>query len=206
MSFTEKLQKGQLGESLIAKWLNRGGWNVLPAYDIEVQSGKGPRLFTATRGQLITPDMLVFRHKSIVWVEAKTKSAFTWHRLSQTFQTGIDLRHWKSYISVSEVTPFPVWLLFLHKPGNTAKDTPSEKTSPSGLYGQELTRLQKTTDHEHPNWGRSGMVYWQEKSLLKLADYNEITEPSQVMQIPNRCSIFTLGMDHITEQTTLAGF
>ena len=47
MNFSDTLKQGQLGESLIAKWLRRQGWSILPAYEKEIDNGKGPRLFMA---------------------------------------------------------------------------------------------------------------------------------------------------------------
>jgi len=173
MSFDESLQAGRLGEGMIARWWQTRGWNVLPAYEVEVDSGKGPRLFCATREQLITPDMLIFKGTRVYWVEAKTKSAFTWHRLTSTWQTGIDRRHWRDYLRVADETAFPVWLMFLHSPGDQAKDTPEGLISPSGLYAQEIHRLQKSVDHEHDAHGPSGMVYWREDTLKRVCSYEE---------------------------------
>lgn len=203
MLFTESLQKGLIGEGIIAKWLNRHGWNVLPAYEIEQQSGKGPRLFTATMGRLVAPDMLVFNRKKIVWIEAKTKSAFTWHRLSQSFQTGIDQNHWKQYLSVNAVTPFPIWLLFLHRSGNAAKDTPNGKTSPSGLYGQEIINLRGTIDHIHDGWGRHGMVYWKESAFLKICTHNELLSSADGDFVTNTLDGILSRKNATDTQTTL---
>lgn len=178
-SFNDTLHTGLIGESLIARWLNARRWNVLPAYQVEVDNGKGPRFYTATAGALVTPDMLAIRDGQVWWVEAKTKSAFTWHRLTETWQTGIDRRHWLEYLKVREITPFPIWLLFLHRPDKAAKDTPSGKISPSGLYGQEIGYLCEHVDHEHENHGPTGMVYWQEQSLTKIATYREVVDAAQ---------------------------
>ena len=174
VSFDEHLREGLLGEGLITRWLNGRGWDVLPAYEIETQTGKGPRLFSAKLGKLIAPDLLVFKDSSFYWVEAKTKSAFTWHRITETFQTGIDRRHWLDYLAVGETTGLPVWLLFLHRPGSSAKDTPAGMESPSGLYGQVIDILKETIDHEHANHGPSGMVYWQENTLKKICEYEQM--------------------------------
>ena len=177
MSFHESLAEGLLGEGLIARWFNRRGWNVLPAYEIEHTTGKGPRLFMSSESptpQLVTPDLLVFNAAQVLWIEAKTKSAFTWHRASGSWQTGIDRRHWIHYLEVAKQTPWAVWLLFLHKSGCLAKDTPLGMRSPSGLYGGSIKHLKDHVDHEHDNWGTTGMVYWQEKSLTRICDYAEV--------------------------------
>ena len=179
MSFKDSLRNGFIGESIITKWLNTNGYDVLPAYEIGESIGKGPRLFTATQGQLITPDLLVFKDGDVCcWVEAKTKSAFTWHRKTKSFQTGIDLKYWNDYLKVREQIKFNLNLFFLHKEGNAAKDTPSGEKSPSGLYFGEINDLRETIDHEHPNCGSSGMVYWQEKDLTKLCDYEDVLKLS----------------------------
>jgi hypothetical protein len=169
MSFAEKLKVGMLGEDAISRWLISRGHQVLPAYQIQANHGKGPRLFGAY-GQLISPDLFVFKDKKAMWVEAKHKTSFTWHRITQTWQTGIDKRHWSDYLQVERVTPFPVWLVFLHKPGENAKDTPAGMVSPTGLFANSVEVLKDSIDHEHENHGPSGMVYWREKTLIKLAE------------------------------------
>jgi hypothetical protein len=170
VSFNDRLKTGLLGEDEISRWFIRKSFQVLPAYQIEVNHGKGPRLFTPD-GQFISPDLLIFNSKKILWIEAKTKSAFTWHRQSNTFQTGIDRRHWNHYLEVEKRTPFPVWILFLHRQGCIAKDTPAGMESPSGLFGNSVPELNRTIHHQHDNWGPSGMVYWTVNALKKLADF-----------------------------------
>jgi hypothetical protein len=176
--FEERLKEGQLGESAIANFLISRGWGVLPAYQVETDSGKGPRLFGGF-GQLICPDLLVFRGSKVYWIEAKHKSSFTWHRLSQTWQTGIDKRHWLDYLRVGEQTPFPVWLLFLHRNG-MAKDTPEGLVSPSGLYGNSISYLRDNVHHESAEWGHSGMVYWTEGALKRIGAVEPTVEPREL--------------------------
>lgn len=163
-----------MGESRIARWLNQKGYEVFPAYEIELDHGKGPRLFCSDGLRLILPDLLAFNAKSARWIEAKTKSAFTWHRLSRSWQTGIDRRHWRDYLEVAKKTPFEIWILFLHKPNQSAKDTPPGLVSPSGLFGNTIEKLNANIDHEHENHGPSGMVYWQSNTLRLIAKYTEL--------------------------------
>lgn len=172
-TFSSRLSEGLIGEGVIAKWLIGRGYNVLPAYQVEVNSGKGPRVFTAA-GQFVSPDMLCFNNTRTIWCEAKTKSAFTWHRNSGTWQTGIDMRHWEHYKVIAKISPWPVWLLFLHKPGSQAKDTPEGKESPTGLYGNSVTVLRDCIHHDSDRYGPSGMVYWCVDSLRLIAEYSEV--------------------------------
>lgn len=168
--FADNLAAGLIGESEVAQWLIDRGWTVLPAYEKEIGTGKGPRLYTA-EGPVVSPDMLIFnRQRKIWWVECKTKQAFSWHRNTETWQTGIDLHHWREYQRVQRLTPFDICLLFLHRFGNMAKDTPQGKVSPSGLFGNTITRLLDTVDHVSGRHGASGMVYWNESALHRIAD------------------------------------
>jgi len=182
-SFTEQLEYGLAGESIIAKWLMSRGWALLPAYEKEQGDFKGPRILSAT-GDLISPDMLAFRFGDeggqVHWIEAKSKAAFTWYRIRGTYQDGIDRRHWRHYLHVCKLAPWPVWLLFLHAPGHVAKDNPPDKTPPVGLFGNRVDRLAALIDHESDNHGPSGMVYWNINSLRVIASWEELLAAEEV--------------------------
>jgi hypothetical protein len=171
MTFKAQLRYGAAGESAIATWLRSRGCAVLPVYEKIIDDGKGPRLYMPD-GVLIAPDLFVFKGKEAFWIEAKHKTAFTWHRITGRWVTGIDLRHYADYCTVDDSTPWPVWLLFLHD-GGQAKDSPDN--SPSGLFGNRLDVLRRCENHRHNNWGRSGMVYWAVESLQKLASLETVS-------------------------------
>ena len=162
--FSHQLKFGQMAESSIAQWLRGRGWSVLPVYDIEIPTGKGPRLF-APSGEYAAPDMLDYKATNVLWIEAKHKSAFSWHRNTGRWVTGIDLRHYDHYCAIEDQSPWPIWLLFLHR-GGQAKDSPP---SPSGLFGNRLRLLRCSENHRSDKWGKDGMVYWALPSLLYLA-------------------------------------
>lgn len=174
MKFAETLAYGQVGESSIARWLQRQGCWVLPVYETFLDNYKGPRVLT-TLGKLIAPDMLIFKDQTVTWIEAKHKTGFTWHRITQQWVTGIDLPHYLDYCRIASGSSWPVWLLFLHDGGMT-KDAPSP--SPSGLYGADLEVLQCQEHHRHENGGRAGMVYWATERdggpLQLLAPFGEV--------------------------------
>ena len=167
MSFAQHLQEGQVGETKIANWLKSRGFSVLPVYEVELETGKGPRLFTFAE-QLIAPDMVVFKEDRCYWIEAKHKTAFSWHRLTERWVTGIDLKHYKDYCKIDDISPWPIWLLFLHK-GGQAKDSPPD--SPAGLFGNTLRILRNNENHRHANWGKHGMVYWAIDILRLIAEW-----------------------------------
>lgn len=162
--FADNLAYGAAGESAIARWLRSRGHGVLPVYEKIVDTGKGPQIYMP-RAELIAPDLLVFKSDGALWVEAKHKNAFSWHRITNCWVTGIDERHYEHYLRVDRETPWRVWLLFLHE-GGQAKDS---EPSPSGLFGNTLRRLSQTVNHRSDKWA-AGMVYWAIDSLKKLAD------------------------------------
>lgn len=160
MSFSDMLKIGKAGESAIAQWLQRRGHHVLPVYEKIDMDFKGPVLYRPDGGQLVCPDLLVITHGGIAWIEAKHKTAFTWSRKYEAWNTGIDLHHYYAYIRVqNDLKHIPVWLMFLHQIG-TAKDTPDGKASPSGLFMASLRHLRQNECHRHENHGKYGMVYW----------------------------------------------
>lgn len=174
-SFRESLQVGQLGESAIAQWLRRRGWHVLPAYEKEIDNGKGPRLFMAEgddASELITPDLLAMRSGLFLWIEAKHKTVFSWYGTGHCWNTGVDKRHFDDYVQVQQRTAIPVWLLFLHREstpwaGDRERwpDCPDE--CPTGLFGGRIDVLEKSGRFD-PRWGPSGMIYWQPIAHLHL--------------------------------------
>src|SRR4030067_3321692 len=113
VTFDKYLEVGKVGESKIARWLKGRGYNILPGYELEIDTGKGPRLFCPTKN-VIAPDMLAFRVDKTIWIEAKHKTAFTWHRKTSRWVTGIDLYHYLDYCEIEDIAPFRVWLMFLH--------------------------------------------------------------------------------------------
>lgn len=185
MSFEQALSFGKVGESLIARYMMSRGHSVLPVYEIEKSHGKGPQLFSAKSG-MVAPDMLVFTTGGALFVEAKHKTVFTWHRNSKQWTTGIDLRHYGDYLKVAKSTQLPVWLMFYHRCAtpdmrDVQHGCPAE--CPTGLFGGELFSLVIDENHrslsfnparEFVGHGNSGMVYWAESSLKKIASVEEV--------------------------------
>ena len=170
MTFAKSYDFGRVGEGAVEKWLKDSGYSVLPVYEVEKDVHKGPRLFMLDKA-LICPDMFAFRADGDArWIEAKTKSAFTWHQITETWQTGINKRHWEDYQKVDRETPWRAYLIFLHLDGR-AVDTPQGMTSPTGLFGRSVANLSQCVDHE---WGDPPMVYWKYEDLRKLAALEDL--------------------------------
>ena len=171
-SFERSLAFGQVGESFISKWLQQRGHSVFPAYQVEMNTGKGPQLFSATQN-LVLPDLLAFRDGKVIWFEAKHKTCFTWHRITRRWVTGVDLRHYGEYQEVAQKTELPVWLMFYHpqsQPSESDLAFGSPESCPTGLFGNDLAKLTKTENHRSNKHGKSGMVYWSVKKLRRFGE------------------------------------
>jgi hypothetical protein len=180
-NFSRQYPFGKIGESAIGRWvISKGGYSILPVYEKEQGEYKGPVLFTS-ENSLVAPDMLAFRKENVCWIEAKHKSAFTWHRLTKKWVTGVDQHHFSDYCEIADLTDIPVWLLFLHRPG-TAKDTPEGIESPTGLFGHHVERLQKTIHHSSDKHGSHGMHYWNHETLIKMAPIEDFEERSAICE------------------------
>jgi len=175
------LSFGKVGESKIGMFLRARGNTVLPVYEKLDDDKIGPRLF-APDEKLIAPDMLVWKGLTLSWIEAKHKTVFSWHRITRQWVTGIDLRHYKDYLKIAHSQEkWPVWLLFLHESSEPDEiDKPyCPHECPTGLFGGNLLVLEKNENHRHSNWGPSGMVYWAERTLIKIATLEQIESLTQ---------------------------
>lgn len=183
-SFNDAYAFGLVAEGQIAQWLvHVQHWNLLPVYEIEIPSGKGPRLLTPNH-KLIAPDILAMKYQGrkflIKWYEAKHKTRFSWYRKSGTWQTGIDLRHYLHYAQVQKETGKEVYVCFLHEcsapsASDLAHGCPPE--CPTGLFGQTLDHL-IAHEHHRDSWKDERreypMVYWNEQDLERLATLEEV--------------------------------
>lgn len=173
-AFDRNLATGQLGESLIARWCISRGSSLIPVYEKEIDTGKGPRFFSP-EGRFVAPDMFLL--PSMTFIEAKHKTVFSWHRNTARWCTGIDINHYDEYQKVQDITGRPVWLLFLHRSSipdsrDVAYGCPDQ--CPVGLFGESLRFLAENENHRHKNWGRHGMVYWAADTLKLLAPIETI--------------------------------
>lgn len=181
--FKEKLNIGKLGENIISAWFHQKGFSILPVYEVEGNDNKGPRMFSGGQ-QLIAPDIFVFREKDAYWIEAKHKTRFSWHGKTSQWVTGIDIKHYEHYLEIDIETPWPVWLLFLHKDSTPWAEDLSRwracpKACPVGLFGNALDKLRNTENHRDTRWGKHGMVYWARDSLIQIASMEEIERLQQ---------------------------
>lgn len=171
--FENRLAFGQVAEFQVETWLiRRRQFSILPVYE-GGRENKGPRFFAPKERILIAPDILAIRGRDVRWIEVKRKSRFSWYRIGGYWTTGIDLHHYSQYVRVSEISLWPVYLLFLHS------DNVSEgRRCPTGLFGGELKELGAKIDHTSGRWGKGGMVYWRYETLQRFASLEEVQQSS----------------------------
>jgi hypothetical protein len=145
----------------------------MPVYELEWHTGKGPQIFAPERG-FVAPDLCILDgEQGFLWVEAKHKTVFSWHRSTSRWVTGIDLHHYRDYLAVRDRYGWSLWLLFLHEsktPSAEDRKYNCPPECPVGLFGAEINTLRHCENHTHPNWGKHGMVYWARDNLKLLAD------------------------------------
>jgi hypothetical protein len=180
MSFDNNLKDGRVAESKIARWLMRRGFCVLPVYDVAEQQHKGPQLFSCD-GEFVAPDMLALKMGGpILFVEAKCKAGWTHYHKEDRVETGIDWRHYLDYQKVAARTGLPLWILFLQNGQQTKGTRLDERTSRTGLYGNEIANLDARQSHRDNRWGDGGMVYWspdypaRDPALRLIARYEDV--------------------------------
>jgi hypothetical protein len=171
-NFEDKLKFGKIAESKIAKFFLQKGYAVLPIYEKEIPENKGPAIYFEDK-EIIGTDMMIFKGEQVYWIEAKHKTAFSWHRNTSRWVTGIDIKHYEHYQEIMKRTKWPVWLMFYHE-GGQAKDSPAD--SPQGLYGNKLSYLIENENHKSYNWGKYGMVYWAIDKLILIKSFNNNTK------------------------------
>lgn len=168
MRFEESLKVGKVAESLIARWLQKRGNYVLPIYEIEKNQFAGPAIYIEER-PVIAPDIMAINSSgNCCWIESKNKSAFTWHRLSKRWTTGIDLKHYNDYLYLMRKIDIPIYLFF-NQNGGKAKDS---KKSESGLFVADLNFLKDHENHrcEAKPHCKNGMVFWAKDKFSKVGD------------------------------------
>lgn len=173
--FKLRLATGLTNEERLKKYFNTRGWTVV---HIPSNGDRGPCLCTPS-GEVVTTDFLLIKGVRVIWVEAKSKTRSNFFGKTGKWQTGIDLEYWDAYNQIAKLTPFPVWIFFLHEDetlseldrfyGATGK-------APTGLWGATLDYLEKTWHHKSDRYGAGGMIYWELDRLNQRATLDEFRE------------------------------
>jgi hypothetical protein len=168
--FERSLFIGEKGEELVTLfWLSR----ISSVMRVDPNS---LRLLTPA-GELTQPDMFIF--PELMWIEAKRKKAWTWHRNTRCWTDGIDVHHYHAYCRVQEQTRRPVIVMFLHLSANPDPrdlEAGSEPQCPTGLFGVKVDRpIHHDSCKDEPNGSKSGMVYWESARLTQFATLDELT-------------------------------
>jgi hypothetical protein len=176
-TFEQKLERGQIAEGLVARYLRKEGWCLLPVYEKQIDNGKGPRIFLPhglPESELIAPDLLGMRGQQIQWIEAKSKGTATYYRIKQRWQTGCDKRHYENYKRVQAVTTWPVYLMFLQLDNAESNAPWGAPPCPTGLFCCPISHPPSDEGVYWRNGKPFPMVYWALSDLKKLASLKEV--------------------------------
>lgn len=177
-TFKESLAFGQDGERDVENWLRYKGCQVLATGDAE-RNNKGVRLWG--QSPTVAPDLMAYhtQWKNWRWIEVKRKGTFSFYRKKQVWTTGLDLHLFKEYKLIHELTQTPVWIFFWHD--KSVFDFSARAESPTGLYGNEITILNKNYSHTSDKYGKGGMIYFEQKHLKSITTVEEVHHANDIM-------------------------
>ena len=174
--FLTNLSAGNQVEVYMSEWLKEGGNGVIDIWSLPSVNGKGPRLKTSD-GDIPLPDFLIFFRGEVWWVEVKYKTEFTYYKIEQQWQEGIDLNLWDSYKAIYQYTDLEVWLTFVNSP-ETAPEKDAPPIPPPGIYTQRVSVLSELLEKESPKRchvykGQAlyGMVYWDLDAFIRIGEF-----------------------------------
>lgn len=145
---TTEYKLGHDGELVIKQLLIDNGWLVIPSY---AYTGKGNDKSPRLEGMncfYVIPDLDVCKAGTRRWIEVKTKSKADFTRLTQRFEHGIPLRHYRHYFDVQDATGCPVWL-FVY-----------ELNTKSILYASLNALSYVARIYEGPKMSNGGMAFF----------------------------------------------
>lgn len=148
-------QFGLIGEREIVKILQQHGAYVIPQYNYaEDDEFKGPRMH-GHGDELILPDLDVCKRGARIWVEVKTKSDRSLHRITGDYVHGFNKNHYKHYLQVEKESGNEVWVVFI------------ERLSANHLCGR-LKNIPIHHTYNEDKMGIYGMVFFDVADLSPL--------------------------------------
>jgi len=109
---TPEFLLGESGEDVVIAFLKSKGWHIVPSRDYNKDKGgsKAPCLQGETTG-FILPDLdISCPRRGRRWVEVKTYNTSPFNRAHKINVHGVNVRHYRDYRSVEQITGAPVWL------------------------------------------------------------------------------------------------
>lgn len=160
--FEEKLAESREYEIALSRWLQQArNFYVLPTYDYSgLAENKAPRMSGSKHG-LIVPDLLAAKDGRFVWFEVKLKTSAALYRKTNTWQTGIPLRHYHHYTELQLLTGALIWLVFIHREEQEVR------------FG-ELSVLRVSQVDRRDVMSKGGMVFFAWHELSRLMSFSEL--------------------------------
>ncbi len=146
---TNEFRRGRNGEQIVATWLQKRGYCVIPCYDYAGENHeKAPKMQGQSRGYVL-PDLLACRNGCCKWVEVKTKAGPTHNKFKGNLaEHGMGQYLCNQYHTVQKESGIPVFVFVVEECSKQILYAPLDKLQPHGrLYnGNKMNR--------------GGMVFW----------------------------------------------
>lgn len=139
--FREKLAFGEEGEHAIVRKLVERGCSVAPLYQYQNHE-QAPFLLEGFSSRVL-PDATCWGNGKCFFAEVKRKNRWVGPGFINELETGFDLRHFREYSRVAEVTGSEVHLFFVH-----------QTREPTGVFTAPLSRIASSVrewDGKAPN-------------------------------------------------------
>ena len=185
--FRAQLAAGLKGEDLVKAWLRHDGHLVVSDFGA-MKPYLGPRVYGPS-DMIIQPDLLAIKEEDTppkFWVEVKSKSVFSWHRITAKWTTGVDVSKYDQYLEIINQTGWDVLIVFLHFDERSARYGDAPWPCPTGLFWQWLDKLETQENHR---WGN--MVYWAHDTLNNDASIEGLIRIKQEQDEEDRAALVT---------------
>lgn len=130
LDFEKQLEYGEDGEHIVADYLLKKEFVILPLYQFENKNQTPYLLYD--KKLLILPDLTVWKNGKTYFIEVKRKRQ--WVKFKNKIETGINYKLFKSYEEITLITDSIIYLWFVH-----------EYEEPTGFYYIELNKFKNNS-------------------------------------------------------------
>jgi hypothetical protein len=155
---TDEFKRGSTGERIVATYLQKRGYYVIPSYDYSGNDGdKAPKLQGLLHSHVI-PDLDIAKGGKRKWCEVKTKRAATWTRITQQWEHGIPKRHLDAYLQVEAITGTDVFLVVYEESTGVLLRISAKQIADTG----------RESEMKKSGYSQGPMVYFARDAMLQI--------------------------------------
>lgn len=107
--------RGRKAEQLVAEFLQRRGWYIIPSYDYSGEDGNKAPVIQGAHDGIVMPDLGIAKKGVLKWAEVKAKGHADFTLITHTYDHGIGFRSWCHYQRAQKETGCHVWLFIIEE-------------------------------------------------------------------------------------------